>query len=898
MSIDQLWSRFENLTARSSDRAVLFWGLAITAGAGLAVSEANYVSAVAAAAAMPFCPAHLSKFRRFALLAIGIAASLAGPICLLVAAPGALLLAATPGSSAVALLALASAASLSHHFQSVPNFAGLPLHAGSLGFVIVPSITAMAAFGGRIGWRAALAMLGAALAIILLMVAGAGRWITYLTFTSPLFRTMAAVLPVCAALPWLSSRPERYSETGGEWMLWFAIVGAVVTLFIHSSPIRTVVFDESHGRWATVQSQYGPTDFGRSVNYTYSLLARYGARLVGTVATFDSEEATLPERDALFVLKMPTKPLSEEFSRRLEKWVREGGRLLVVADHTDLYDTAQNLNAFLSERFGMRINSDAVFDARGMPTVPTVETLAAVIGRIDALAQPLPWQTGTSLAGMPPNAVQLSTFGMSFSEPGDYSRPNRFGPLASRVSLRFANHTAIAAFGADKGAIAIVLDSTPWSNFSIFKEEYKRLFRGIIHSLSNPIALHVWGWSAIALGLTTLVLAFWRVPAVMAAGGLMLGLSAGTAAQIGVTSFYSQVEGRDFRLRVIVGPTSRLEFLKQLVGPGERNFSRIISAMSKYDLEPSASTPGTKVVRLKDASKWLLIQPDVRQLPSSEEVISHLHARGDLTVLFAPEQAAQNEVRAWLGELGLYIQEATALAMSEDARPGQEGLLNRRGAAIMREIRPLTRALPTSLLKDGYADQFVQSYTVRPTSFPRSSGLLNIGFSADQFSDAAIGDVWEGIQPATIGMLRERQLAAALEGKDLPSPFPERLALPSSGVTPSTLAAYLLMEDGTTVLAGHFDASSVVSGAVLSSPIENPVMYLFDLRGRAASFIASSCPRTGKLTHCKVRMLGPDMVEWAVSWASNDDGTPAAVELLHERSFSGLGKTVNVLFGD
>jgi hypothetical protein len=760
-------------------------------------------------------------------------------------------------------------------------------------------MTAIAAFGARLGWRATLGLLGAALGIILVIVAGAGRWVTYLTFTSPLFRTMAAVLPVCAALPWLPLPRKRNSEIGGEWMLGFAVVGALVTLFVHSSPIRAVVFDESHGHWATVQSPYGPSDFGRAVNYTYSLLAAYGARLVGTVATFNSEGATLPDSDTLFVLKMPTKPLSEEFSLRLEKWVREGGRLLVVADHTDLYDTAQNLNAFLSPRFGIRVNADSVFDSRGMPTVPTVESLAAVIGRVDAFGQPLPWQTGTSLAAMPINAVQLSTFGMSFSELGDYSRPNRFGPFAPRVSLRFANHTAIAAFGADKGAIAILLDSTPWSNFSFFKEEYKRLFRGIIHALSNPIALQVWGWSVIALGLITMFLAFLRLPAVMAAGGLMLGLSAGAAAQIGIASVYSQVEGRDFGLRVIVGPTSRLEFLKQLVGPGERNFSRIISAMSKYDLEPSASIPGTKAARLNGASKWLLIQPDLRQLPSSEEVISHLHARGDLTILFGPEQAAHNEIRAWLGELGLYIQEATALAMSEDARPGQEGLLNRRGAAVMRDIRPLTRALPTSLLKDGYADQFVQSYTVRPTSFPRSSGLLNIGFSADQFSDAAIGDVWEGIQPATIGMLRERQLAAALQGKDLPSPFPERLALPLSGAAPSTLAAYVLMEDGKTVLAGHFDANSTISGgSVAPSPIENPVLYLFDLRGRAVFFIASACPPTGKVTHCKSRMLGSDMVEWAVSWASNDDGTLAAVELLHERSFSGLGKTVNVLFGD
>jgi hypothetical protein len=540
-------------------------------------------------------------------------------------------------------------------------------------------------------------------------------------------------------------------------------------------------------------------------------------RLVGTAATFDTEEATLPDAEnAVFVLKMPTTPLSEEFSFRLERWVRSGGRLLVVADHTDLYDTTQNLNAFLSRRFGIRINSDAVFDSRGMPNGPSTEITAAIFGRIDARGQPLPWQTGTSLAAMPANTVQLATFGMSFSEPGDYSRANRFGPFVPRVALRFANHTAIAAFGANRGGVAILLDSTPWSNFSVFKEEYRSLYRGVLWALSNPLALQVWGWSAIGLGLMTLILACWRLPAAMAGGGLMLGLVVGAATQIGGASTHSQIEGRDFGLRVVVGSTAKLEFLKQLVGPGERNFSRIISAMAKYNLEPSASSPGTEITRLSGASKWLLIQPEVRQLPSSDEVISHLHNRGDLTILFAPEQAAQTKLRTWLAELGLYIEEATALAMTEDARPGQEGILNRRGASLMRDMRPMTRALPTSLLKDNQADQFVQSYTARPTSFPRSSGLLNISFSADQFSDAAIGDVWEGIQPASIGILRERQLAATLEGKDLPSPFPEELVSPSAGAAPPTLSTYLLMEDGKTILAGNFDAQTNVPSTAVS----------------------------------------------------------------------------------
>ena len=40
------------------------------------------------------------------------------------------------------------------------------------------------------------------------------------------------------------------------------------------------------------------------------------------------------------------------------------------------------------------------------------------------------------------------------------------------------------------------------------------------------------------------------------------------------------------------------------------------------------------------------------------------------------------------------------------------------------------------------------------------------------------------------------------------------------------------------------------------------------------------------------------MLEWMVSWTSDENGRPTAVELVHERNFSGLGKTLNVVFGE
>jgi hypothetical protein len=790
-------------------------------------------------------------------------------------------------------MSLTAAALLNHQIETLPRVDWLTIHPGSLAFIVLPTLVVAMTFGPRLGWRGAIALMIGAGVTISVIELGAGRWFNNVVFSSSVFRIFAALAPIAAASIFMRLHSE---EEGQVWRFLAGgiVLGFFISIMLPTSQVRSIVFDEAHGKWETTQAPFGPDDFGRAVYYTYSLLFSYAERVVGTARVFEREAAPLPDQDALFVLKMPIQPLSDAFADRLETWVRSGGRLMVVADHTDLYDTTQHLNAFLSPRFGLKINPDAVFNHTGMPTVPITERSAALFGQIVAHGRPFPWQTGTSLSTMPVNTVSLATFGPSFSEPGDYSRQNRFGSFAPGVSLRFASHIAVAAFGINRGAIAVVLDSTPWSNFSFFREQYRHLFRSVIHALERPAALQLWGWSSLALAVLAIVCVIFRRPATFAAGGLTLGLAIGAASQIGVASFSVPVEGRDFGLRVAVGSTARLEFLNQLVGPGERNFARIISAMAKYAFDPVSSTPGSALPDLTTAKRWLLIQPDSRQLPNFEALKAHLQHGGDLTVLFAPDQAADPEVRNWLASFGLATLKTVGLAVAEDARPG---LLNRKGAALLRDTRVMTRALPISLLKDRETSPLIQSYTMRPTTLPRTSGLLNIGFSADQFSDDAVGDVWEGIHPASLGRLRERQLGEVLAGNDLPAPFPDGLVAPStSSGFGNFLPVFVLMENGKPILSGKFDDLAPVGSKPFSAS-ENPIGYLASLRQRAIAFIETECPRTSKTTQCSKRLLGPDAIEWMVTWAADDNGRMNAVELLHERRFSGLGSTLNVIFG-
>jgi hypothetical protein len=93
----------------------------------------------------------------------------------------------------------------------------------------------------------------------------------------------------------------------------------------------------------------------------------------------------------------------------------------------------------------------------------------------------------------------------------------------------------------------------------------------------------------------------------------------------------------------------------------------------------------------------------------------------------------------------------------------------------------------------------VQSFTVRPTNLPETSGILNISFSADQFSDNAIGDVWEGVRPNLLGVMREKYYSDVLLGKErIEQPLKEITRISSN----KRLKKYLVLKDGSKILDG------------------------------------------------------------------------------------------------
>jgi hypothetical protein len=152
-----------------------------------------------------------------------------------------------------------------------------------------------------------------------------------------------------------------------------------------------------------------------------------------------------------------------------------------------------------------------------------------------------------------------------------------------------------------------------------------------------------------------------------------------------------------------------------MLTPGERNYSRVVSSLGKYGLMPLASTPGTEIPKLKNARRWLFIEPSPKQLPSYQEMLSHLRLGRDLVILFSPEQATNTDILEWLKEWGLFTRRSNGLSISDGIKNSTGYLLGGRSPILAREIRVVTSAEGTSIMNGYSADQFLQTYTLRPT---------------------------------------------------------------------------------------------------------------------------------------------------------------------------------------
>lgn len=439
----------------------------------------------------------------------------------------------------------------------------------------------------RDGWRARLRSLGVGLSALLvyllaryLVVCGyliefadlkgqtdlnpmwmfAGPWRTLLSFvpfTLVCGQLKLVVLPPKAPSSRLQNQfLGRFAGSVALAGLGIGLILAVTNLHLPGPPKpgRILVDDYHSGFWEPSALQLDTTGFGSKYLYSYSSLIEW-LHYYFRVTVNETEpltEARLSQVDVL-IIKTPSKRYTAAEIEAIVRFVRRGGGLFLIGDHTNLLGMGSFLNE-LAAHFGVRFRYDACnafstgyfsyFHSPVLFAHPIVQGL-----------EPFKFMTSCSL-DCDRGAERVMTAYDIVSDPVDYSKPSFFGRLIPGTRSGFGLFTVAAAARAGLGRVLMLADSTPFSNFSMFQETYPEFFLNACAYLNQTNEPKGWlTWTTVSVGFGLLALALWLA----ARGGAAAFLS--TACLGGLAGYLAAGEGlREFQARAFTPPVARTTY--------------------------------------------------------------------------------------------------------------------------------------------------------------------------------------------------------------------------------------------------------------------------------------------------------------------------------------------------
>lgn len=180
---------------------------------------------------------------------------------------------------------------------------------------------------------------------------------------------------------------------------------------------------------------------------------------------------TLDKYTDLFIIT-PTTPFSKDEIDKLRIWVSQGGHLIVITDHTDLFGHVRALEPLLNE-FDLQAKKDSIIERRSDSC------------RYYSLMNHFEGLTSNSFCGK----GSAFLWQLGFSERADYASPSFF----SDNQVADDDKAGIYAVGLmrayNQGMVTLFGDSTMFSNFAISLPSSQRIMKILLSPL-NAWNLH------------------------------------------------------------------------------------------------------------------------------------------------------------------------------------------------------------------------------------------------------------------------------------------------------------------------------------------------------------------------------------------------------------------------
>ena len=375
------------------------------------------------------------------------------------------------------------------------------------------------------------------------------------------------------------------------WLRWglapalFLLALAVFWQPVGEAKQGKVVINTWHAQWSRCDRPYDREWYGADSGYNYACVKRlfesfYPVQLAtGRLTARDLDGAST------LVIYDPDRRFNGDEIKLVRDFVREGGGLLVVGDHTNVFGSASHLNE-LCEPFGFQYRDDVLFDlaspwktfgkprpAPAAPGAPPKDVRSEFQDEDFHQVLDAPWLAPAAWHGMEffklrgPTSIRPTSIwtrpvyqvGHSKSVRAIYSVNNFYPPPHDDPKMGFGDFCVAATAKYGRGRVAAWADSTVFSNFEIFYPGKYEFLLNTMNWLGHrdsalPELGRRMGLLALCAGMIG-VMAWFRRPGVWLAASSALAVALGAA--WGVSRY---AESRSAKFPLPIAPSEWVVF--------------------------------------------------------------------------------------------------------------------------------------------------------------------------------------------------------------------------------------------------------------------------------------------------------------------------------------------------
>jgi hypothetical protein len=311
-------------------------------------------------------------------------------------------------------------------------------------------------------------------------------------------------------------------QTENKWQK-IVFVILLVTVFISlnyliKKPVSKLALIQCFSNWADTKTSFNMKNITVKGGYSYSLMKEMLQNKYSLISIDERKKLQDGLKNVYTALMItPTIPLKKHEKNIINQFVINGGRLVVITDHTDLYGHGRVVNSLLKEA-KIKVEFNALFDP------------SDYFAKIRLSNMPI-----NALRPKTPNSLNIAKpayiWGWAqnwVSEVADYTRPNFFGEFEWTSDDSIGNWPVGATVKFGKGDIVIWCDSTIFANFCIFQKDYLKFLGNLIEGGSVLADFSVFGFWLLIFTILLLCTKFFFTHNIILYCSLILVIFSGT----------------------------------------------------------------------------------------------------------------------------------------------------------------------------------------------------------------------------------------------------------------------------------------------------------------------------------------------------------------------------------